>query len=190
MKHRAVFPMQIAKYGTIAISIFYLLFATNCIFNSNIPISFLKTVLGSSFLMFGTIKLIGYFSKDLFRLAFQYDLPFGIFLFGLGLLILLKNQISSSLLWLGYGFSRIMDCLCKIKITFDAKHFGIEQWTIILILTILSGISGLALILCYRTEIDFLLLSITLILEGILNVGVMLTMVKIIRYQQPDEQSK
>ena len=34
-------------------------------------------------LLFGFIKMIGYFSKDLYRLAFQFDLASGILLMAL-----------------------------------------------------------------------------------------------------------
>lgn len=186
MKHRAVLPMQIAKYGTILISVFYFVLALKLLLNSSASITAIGSVLGGSFLVLGTVKLIGYFSKDLFRLAFQYDLLCGIFLVVLGLLILLKYPLQSQMLRLGYGISRIIDCLCKFKTTLDAKRFGINQWRIILILTVLSGLSGVALLISYRIENDFLF-SAALFLEGILNVGVMLTMVKIIHHQQPDE---
>lgn len=187
MKHRAVLPMQIAKYGTILVSVLYFILALVCVLDFTISMTSIEKILGSLFLMFGMIKLIGYFSKDLFRLAFQYDCPFGIYLITLGLFVLLKAPIPFQWVSWSYGISRILDCLCKIKITKDAKCFGIEKWWIILVLAILSGISGLAFMVLYQQELALLLLSITLILEGILNISVMISMVKIIHYQQPDE---
>ncbi len=50
----------------------------------------LGRLLGVGMIVFGAIKLVGYFSRDLFRLAFQYDLAFGILLIALGIVTLAR----------------------------------------------------------------------------------------------------
>ena len=43
---------------------------------------------GIILILFGIVRLIGFFSKDLYRLAFQYDLAFGILMVTLGIIML------------------------------------------------------------------------------------------------------
>ena len=45
-------------------------------------------MLGAILVLYGAIKMIGYFSRDLYRLAFQYDLAFGMLIMLIGLILL------------------------------------------------------------------------------------------------------
>jgi len=70
----------------------------------------------SSHGLFGCIKLTGYFSKDLFRLAFQYDLQFGILVLVVGLIVLLKPSDAISLLFAAMGIALLADSLSKFRL--------------------------------------------------------------------------
>mgnify|MGYP000181732138 CR=1 FL=1 len=47
---------------------------------------------GILFLADGIIKIIGYFSRDFYCLAFQFDLGFGILMIAVGILILVRRE--------------------------------------------------------------------------------------------------
>ena len=47
---------------------------------------------GILFLADGIIKIIGYFSRDFYCLAFQFDLGFGILMIAVGILILVRRD--------------------------------------------------------------------------------------------------
>jgi len=127
MKVRSVIPMRIAKTGYIVISVvllslgilFIILRTYQCEQSENAR---------SSHGLFGCIKLTGYFSKDLFRLAFQYDLQFGILVLVVGLIVLLKPSDAISLLFAAMGIALLADSLFKIQIAFDSRKFGIKKW--------------------------------------------------------------
>ena len=53
---------------------------------------------GIIMLLFGLIKMIGYFSKDLYRLAFQFDLASGILLMALGIIMMLRANVMISII--------------------------------------------------------------------------------------------
>ena len=139
-------------------------------------------------ILFGCIKLVGYFSKDLFRLAFEYDLQFGILVIVIGLVVLLKPADVINLLFMAMGIALLADSLFKIQIALDSRKFGIEKWWGILALAILAGI--IALILVFKpsesARVLTTLLGATLIAEGVLNMFVAITTVKIIKHQYPD----
>lgn len=188
MKVRSVYPMKIAKYGYIFISIVFCIAGLILILFPTLSASVIGIFFGITMLVFGVIKLIGYFSKDLFRLAFQYDLQFGILLCILGVITLVKHQDVVRFICIAYGISMIADCLFKVKTAFEAKHFGIHQWWLTLVLAIMAGIAGLLITLLptVTMRVISILLGISLLTEGVLGLSVAISMVKIIDHQQPD----
>ena len=85
MKMRRIAPMRIAKIGYVVMSLIFCVLGTGLILHADIGTKMLGTLLGIAMIVFGIVKIIGYFSKDLFRLAFQYDLEFGSVLAVLGI---------------------------------------------------------------------------------------------------------
>lgn len=139
-------------------------------------------------LVFGCIKLIGYFSGDLFRLAFQYDLEFGILLIILGLIVLVKSENVMNFVSIALGIAILADGLFKVQISMDSKRFGIRTWWLVLAFAVLTVFAGLLLVFrpVESTRILTILLGISLLAEGILNLCVVVSTVKIVRHQRPD----
>lgn len=188
MKLRCVTPMRIAKYGYIMVSILFCLAGIAMIL---LPVSSVKVIgicFGIGMLLFGIVKLVGYFSKDLFRLAFQYDLQFGILLLLLGLLTLVKPGNVMNFICIAFGVCIIADCLFKVTTALEARHFGIRQWWLTLVLAVFTGIIGM--LLAFRPtesmQVLVILLGISILAEGILNLGVAISLVKIVKHQVPD----
>ena len=86
------------------------------------------------------------------------------------------------------GLSILTDSLLKMQIAVDAKQFGLNKWWLILLLSVIAGIFGLVLVLRPTSSASVLmvLLGITLLSEGLLNMSTAITAVKIIKHQQPD----
>jgi len=180
--------MRIAKIGYIVMSVVLFSLGTLFIALPDISMRIIGKTLGATLIFFGCVKLVGYFSKDLFRLAFQYDLQFGILVFILGLVILLKPSEVINLLFAAMGIALLADSLFKIQIALDSRKFGIGKWWGILALAILAGIISFALVFKPSESAKYLtvLLGATLIVEGALNLFVAITTVKIIKHQYPD----
>lgn len=143
---------------------------------------------GIIMLLFGFIKMIGYFSKDLYRLAFQFDLASGILLMALGIIMMLRANVMISIICIILGIYVLADALLKVQIAIDAKAFGIAKWWLILAAAVLTGIFGFLLVLrpSESARIMMVLLGLTLITEGVLNFVTILTAVKIMRHQRPE----
>ena len=245
MKLRSVTPMKIAKYGYIAISAIFTLAGLAMIFYPTPSQSFIGIFFGIAILVFGIIKLVGYWSRDLFRLAFQYDLQFGVLLCVLGVVLFVWPGVSvaviGELLGIGmivfgavkvagylsrdlfrlafqydlafgvllialgivtlthpgetigflcvvYGILVLSDGLFKVQIAVDAKRFGIDRWWAILLAAACAGVLGVLLVLRPGEGAQALtmLLGASLFLDGVMNLLVALLTVKIIRHQQPD----
>lgn len=188
MKMRSTAPMRVAKTGYIAISLFFCAVGVMLILHPDFSVHLLGRMMGIGMMVFGAIKIVGYLSKDLFRLAFQYDLEFGILLMALGLILLLHPIDVMTFLFIAVGIAITSDALFKLRISRDARQFGISQWWMILTLAIATGIIGLALILRPGESMVVLtgLLGVSLCIEGLLNICVALSTVKIVNNQYPD----
>ena len=89
---RSVTPMRIAKIGYIVISVILCLLGTLLLLFPTVSVRVMGILCGITLVVFGAIKLVGYFSRDLFRLAFQNDLASGIVMLVLGLSLFLHTQ--------------------------------------------------------------------------------------------------
>lgn len=179
--------IQAAKTGYILISILLCVLGIVLIAVPDFSASLLCWIGGLLLILFGLIKIIGYCSKDLYRLAFQYDLALGILLIALGSIFLLRTDTMMNIIWICLGIFILSDALLKIQIAIDSKVFGIRQWWMILAAAILTGVVGFLLILrpTESAQTIMVLLGISLLFEGILNLVTILTAVKCIRDQLP-----
>ena len=188
MKTRCTIPMWVAKTGYIVMSLVFCAAGIACIANPGLSAAVIGRVLGAAMILFGAVKLVGYCSRDLYRLAFQYDLGFGLLLIALGALVLLRPAGVLDFLFTALGIAVLTDRLSKVQIAVDAKRFGIPTWWLTLALAVAAGLIGLALV--FRpwdsARLLTILLGTALLAEGILNLCVAVCTVKIVNHQQPD----
>ena len=185
---RSVTPMRIAKIGYILLSVIFCIVGVLFIVRSDIGTHILSLALGIAMIVFGAIKIIGYFSKDLFRLAFQFDLELGIISAVLGIIVLANPFGTITFVFIAMGISILADALFKIRISMDARRFGIGDWWLILTLAFLSAVAGLLLVFrpWESAAVLTVLLGISLLCEGVLNLCVAVSTVKIVPHQYPD----
>lgn len=188
MNMRSVTPMRIAKIGYIVMSLLFCAAGILFIAVPRISTKIIGVCIGVAMILFGIVKLIGYFSKDLFRLAFQFDLEFGILMIVLGVVFLFNSKNLMIFICIALGISILFDGLFKIRIAIDSKQFGIKSWWLILSLAVITGLIGVILIFdsAIGPQILSVLLGLTLLSEGILNLYTVITTVLIVKNQMPD----
>lgn len=186
---RSVIPMRVAKIGYIVISLALCGFGIMLIVNPEISLAAFGVFTGVCLIVFGAVKIIGYLSKDLYRLAFQYDLAFGILMIALGIMVILEPNNVIDTICVAIGIAFLTDGLLKVQIAIDARRFGIKQWWLVLSMAILAVIVGVLLVFRTAESVHTLmvLLGISLLADGILNLTTVLTTVKIIHHQFPDK---
>lgn len=186
---RSVRPMQVAKTGCIVMSVLFCALGALLLFMPEFSASLIGVLIAAMLIVFGLIKLTGYFSRDLYRLAFQYDLAIGILLVALGLMLLTKPGRAMDFMCLILGIAVASDGFFKVQMSLDAKRFGLSTWWLILILGVIAGIAGLAAAFhpVEGTKVLMMLLGASLLAEGLLTLSVALCAVKIIRDQRKDE---
>lgn len=139
--------IKFARAGYILISVVFYLLGVLYLAIPDISGKTAAITGGIVLIAYGIIKITGYFSKDLFCLAFQYDFACGIFLLVLGIVVLAASQNFKGYLLPGVGILILLDSLLCIQTTLDARRFGLSSWPLILAFSILAGVLGAALII-------------------------------------------
>lgn len=188
MKTSSSAPVRAAKIGYIVMSIAMCVIGVLFIVLPQDSMRMLGIICGVSAIVFGAIKIVGYISKDLFRLAFQYDLEFGIIMIILGSIILVNPQNLINFMCIAMGLSFMTDGLFKLRIAHDSRVFGISEWWTITLFAVLSCIAGAFLTLrpAASSVVLSYMLGASFIVDGILNLAVVLITVKITKNQRPD----
>ena len=140
-----------------------------------------RIVLGSLFGLTGAAKIFGYFSNDLYRLAFQFDLAIGIFCILLTLLTELMPEYAFGTLPIIFAVYVSLDGLLKIQTSIDARRFGMKSWIVMLITAVvLFGAGGFALgaVLAQRLRPNAIV-GIALMADGLENIWITASTVRI-----------
>lgn len=185
---RSTGPLWAVKTGYIVVSALFCVLGVVLFIMAERCVPWIGRALGIGMVICGAIKLGGYFSKDLFRLAFQYDLAFGILLMAVGIITLCHPREAMTFLCVMFGIPVLADGLFKIQVAVDARRFGISQWWLVLLLAALTGVIGLLLVLrpTEGARVMVMLMGASLFLDGALNLSVALCAVKVVGHQQPD----
>ena len=179
---RSVNRVRAAKTGYITLSGALCGLGLLMVAYPRLSISLMSMLLAVVLIAYGGVKIMGYFSGDIYRLAFQFDLAFGALMVVLGALILLMPSIAINTLCVIMGVETIADGLFKVQTALDARRFGLERWWLIFALAVSAVGFGATLALrpAQAAEALTLLLGMALMAEGVLNLCVGLCAVKII----------
>ena len=185
---RSTKPVWTAKFGDIVSSLLLCALGVALIVHPSFSATALCALMGTLLICYGIFKVIGYWSKDLFRLAFQFDLAFGILMIAVGLIMVIRPSQMLTLVNLVIGILVLADGLFKIQIALDSKAFGIKAWWLIMALAAAAVVLGILLMVdpFASSALLMILLGISLLAEGILNFCVMICTVKIMKNQIPD----
>lgn len=172
---------SIISAGLILLGLFFVFFPVDSAYTICYAVGIISIV-------FGIIKLMGYFSNDVYRLAFQFDLAIGIAMMICGIVLIARPRAFIALVPVIIGILVLVDALFKIQTAIDSKRFGLKKWWISLALGIAAGIIGIGLIFkpFEGNKILTILLGITLIVDGIQNLWMVLYTVRSRRAVEDD----
>ena len=179
----AMKQLKLAKNGYIIMSVLFMILGICLIIWPDCSMAVFCTAVGIMFIVYGAIKIIGYFSRDFYCLAFQFDLAFGVLLAAVGIIIIVRRNVVVNLIFGIFGLLILADALFKIQMSVDAKKFGLN-----LLVAILTGVLGFLLLIrpFEAAEIMMILVGVSVLFEGILNLCVAIYTVKIIKNQKQD----
>lgn len=133
-----------------------------------------RILLGVLFGLTGAAKIFGYFSNDLYRLAFQFDFAIGVFCEMLTLLIVLLPERVFDALPLLISVYVVLDALLKLQMSFDARRFGMKSWVALFVTALLlCGAGGFAVGATVAELIRYgAIVGIALMVDGLENAWV------------------
>lgn len=189
MHTRSTMPMWTAKVGYLVSAAALIALGCRILFFPMLAMESFVTLLGVLTAVFGAVKLVGYFSRDLYRLAFEQDLHGGILLLLLGVMLLVRPETGTVFFCVVFGLLIVLDGILKLQIAQEARRFGILSWWLLTAEGALAAVLGALLILRPFDSAAALtvLFGLSLLCEGLLNLSVALTTVKIVKNQLPDE---
>lgn len=137
-------------------------------------------IFGVYLVIYGVIKLIGYFAKDRYQLAFQYDLACGIVSIIVGIIFICRAARVIQLFSTCIGIVMLVDATLKIQTSIESKRFGISNWWLILIAAAIVAVLGVVLIFMpyETTALMIRLIGFNLCFDGLLNLIVVINTVK------------
>ena len=175
--------LRLARDGYLAVSILFCAAGLSYIFLPQPSPLTVCTLSGIVLLICGAIKITGYFSGDLYCLAFQYDLACGLFLMVLGIILLSCRQRVLPYLSPGLGALVLLDSLLAIQTAKDARQFGLRTWSVILATALLAA--AFSILLIVRPYQSLLAARIaaggTLLAEGLKSLCVVVLTVRTMR---------
>lgn len=134
--------LKFAKAGYYLVSVLFYAIGITFLLRREVNLDTATGAAGVLLIFYGVTKIVGYLSKDLYCLAFQYDLAGGVLLVVLGVFDLVFRERISEYLYVGSGLLVLLDSLLCIQTSIDTKRFGLEAWKGILALSILAGALG------------------------------------------------
>lgn len=137
-------------------------------------------IFGIYMIIYGAVKIMGYFAKDAYQLAFQFDLALGIVIAIVGIVFVCRIARVVQLLSTCIGIVMLVDATFKIQTSIDSKRFGISRWWLMLILAVIVAAIGILLILMpgETTRLMVRLIGLNLCMDGILNLVIVIDTVK------------
>ncbi len=111
-------------------------------------------VVGVASIIIGVTGIYGYFSNDMYRLAFQSDFALGIFNVILGILLIIKPVQLPVLLPTAISILTLLDGGNKSQIAIEGQRFGIRKWYLVVFSALLEIAAGIVLIVLAYHSMD------------------------------------
>lgn len=129
-----------------------------------------NVIVGVSSIVIGCTGIYGYFSNDLYRLAFQSDFALGIFNVLLGVLLILSPMQVHEMLPNAIAILALLDGGNKSQIALEGWKFGMHKWYLVLISALAEVASGVVILVFTYLGFDTSgWMGSSMVLVGIIN---------------------
>ncbi|MBQ7335653.1 MAG: DUF308 domain-containing protein [Clostridia bacterium] len=111
-------------------------------------------LVGIASIVIGATGIYGYFSNDMYRLAFQSDFALGIFNVILGILLIINPVQLPVLLPTAVAILTLLDCGNKAQISIEGQRFGIRKWYLVLLSALAEMAIGIIVFVLAYLDMD------------------------------------
>lgn len=133
-----------------------------------------RILLAVLFFLNGAARLMGYFSNDLYRLAFQFDFAWGIFSAILAAAIAFAPDKAFDGLPMLLTAYVVLDALLKLQMSVDARRFGMHGWSAMLATSIFLVLCGAACSIALLGDLlsPSIAVGLALCVDGVQNIWI------------------
>ena len=124
--------VRVAKIASVVLSCLLLVLGIILIVWSERMAPTLGYLFGSAAILAGAVKIFSYFTNDLYRIAFQFDLAAGSLVVIFGIFLLAMPETVLPYLSPAVAVYVLLDGLFRVQTTLDAYRFGMPYWYILL----------------------------------------------------------
>lgn len=140
----------------------------------------IKMLIAVMSLILGAAKILGYFSNDVYRLAFQFDLAIGALYIVLGIMSFFLYENILITISVAAGVFVIVDALLRLQTAIDLKRFGMRGWQAMIIAGTFVALTGICIIVAAnRNFMVNVVLGVAFIADGMLDVWTTVHTVKV-----------
>ena len=157
------------KWAYVLISIFLTALGICTFIWPEITSAAICSAMGAATIVFGIIKIITYFLREVKGVALNYDFSTGALAVIAGLALLITRDKVVDLLQLVIGVYLVVDSVFKLQAALDAKRLGIPGWWLPLIVTAACLALGVVLIVRESGGLLMLLIGTALVADGLQN---------------------
>ena len=141
MDKRQTTVVKTAKIASVAVSVLWLISGFLLALWSEEMAVTLRYLFGFECIIIGAVKIFGYFSNDLYRIAYQFDFATGCLVSLFGILLFAVPDAVMPHLSTVVAIYVIIDGIFRVQTAVDAKLFGMAHWYVLLVgaLTLVCG---------------------------------------------------
>ena len=133
MDKRQTAVVRAAKIASVAVSLLLLITGFCFTLWSEEMAAPLRYLIGVECILIGAVKIFGYFSNDLYRIAYQFDFAGGCLLILFAILLFVAPDQVMPHLSTVVAIYVIIDGLFRVQTAVDAKFFGMSHWYVLLV---------------------------------------------------------
>ena len=162
-------PTSSVKWSYVVFSLFLMALGVCAVVWPDIGLATVCIAIGAGATVFGIIRIIVYFLRELRGVALSYDFSIGLLGVILGIILLVHPQGVIDFLQVVIGFFLLLDSVFKLQTALDSRRIGMSGWWVPLIFTLACLTLGVLMILKVGANVLMVLIGVSLIADGAQN---------------------
>ena len=158
------------KWSYVVLSAMFLLLGIFLVANPETSLIMICRILGAAMAVFGVMKIVLYFIREVEGVAIRFDFAIGLFCVVLGALMLWRAPALTDVLSVMIGLLVLVDSVFKLQVAVDSRRMG-AQWWVTLVCTVVCLVLGVLLVFnpFNGKQVLTIMMGVSLIVDGVQN---------------------
>ena len=132
------------KWSYVVLSVMFLLLGIYLVVNPETSLIMICRILGAAMAVFGVMKIVLYFIREVEGVAIRFDFAVGLFCIILGVLMLWRAPALTDILSVMIGLLVLVDSVFKLQVAVDSRRMGAHSWWVMMgVSLIVDGVQNL-----------------------------------------------